>query len=87
MPEDLYAYLLDIIDHLVVKMSDNVKHFAREKAGVFMEHGNKEEIESSILTIQSNVEQYRNNVLHARDIYSYSSLARRLEEGSFVSFK
>lgn len=72
---------------LVVKMSDNVKHFAREKAGVFMEHGNKEEIESSILTIQSNVEQYRNNVLHARDIYSYSSLARRLEEGSFVSFK
>lgn len=71
---------------LIVKMSDNVRHFANKKAGIFMEYGNREEIEESILAIKSNESQYRINVLHARDEYSYSSLVHKLEEEIFCDY-
>lgn len=68
---------------LVVKMSDNVSHFAKEKAGVFMEKGDVSELEISIMDVINNTEAYRQNVMKARQKYSYATLIQRLEDETF----
>ena len=68
---------------LVVKMSDNVSHFAKEKAGVFMKCGDCEELAKALLEAQKNNEEYRLNALMARDKYSYATLVERLNNESF----
>lgn len=68
---------------LVVKLSDNVSHFAREKAGVFMKSGDCEELTNALRDAQKNNEEYRRNALLARDKYSYATLVDRLDNELF----
>lgn len=68
---------------LVVKMSDNVSHFAKEQAGVFLEKGDIEELMKALMEVKVNAEQYRQNVIKAREKFSYATLVQRLEEESF----
>lgn len=68
---------------LVVKKSDNVKHFAKVNAGFFLKDGNVDEICKALFDVKQNAEIYRNNTLIARDLYSYSSLIKQLENESF----
>lgn len=68
---------------LVVKLSDNVSHFAKTQAGVFMEKGDVAELMQSLLEAKTNLETYRSNVAKARDKYSYATLVERLEDESF----
>lgn len=70
---------------LLVKMSDNVSHFAKEKAGIFMNLGDKTEIEESLSEYMRNIKEYSNNARKARVKYSYTSLARLLEKGTFCT--
>ncbi len=71
---------------LVVKMSDNVSHFAREKAGVFMKCGDCEELTNALRDALTNNGKYRKNALLARDKYSYATLVNRLDNESFYEF-
>lgn len=71
---------------LVVKMSDNVSHFACEGAGVFMECGDKDELLKALIEVKTNHSLYRNNVLKARDKYSYSNLIKLLEREVFCEY-
>ena len=68
---------------LVVKMSDNVSHFARENAGVFMERGDKQELKVSLRDVMKNSDAYRKNALSARQKYSYANLVCLLEDETF----
>ncbi len=68
---------------ILVKMSDNVSHFAKEKAGVFMSCGDKQELKAALLDIKENVLMYQNNALKAGEKYSYSSLIQLLDNGLF----
>ena len=68
---------------LVVKMSDNVGHFAKEQAGVFMEKGQVSELVKSIIDAKTNIATYRENASKARQKYSYATLIKRLEDESF----
>lgn len=68
---------------LVVKMSDNVSHFAKEKAGVFLEKGDVTELMNGLMEMITNAEQYRKNAINARQKYSYATLIQRLEEETF----
>ena len=68
---------------LVVKMSDNVCHFAKEQAGVFMEKGDVEELKNALLEVKEKMEHYRKNAVKARQKYSYATLIQRLEDESF----
>lgn len=72
---------------LVVKMSDNVSHFAKEKAGVFMKCGDCEELTNALREAQKNNEEYRRNALLARDKYSYATLVDRLDNESFYELQ
>jgi len=71
---------------LIVKLSDNVSHFAREKAGVFMNTGDKNEIVYALEDLKVNAESYRKNVLKAREMYSYTNLVQLLKEETFCEF-
>lgn len=71
---------------LVVKMSDNVSHFAREHAGVFMRCGDKEELKKALTEVKSNHARYRNNAFIARDKFSYSNLVHLLEQEKFCEY-
>jgi len=68
---------------LVVKMSDNVSHFAKEQAGVFMEKGDVEELVKSFIDVKTNIATYRENAAKAKQKYSYATLIERLEEETF----
>jgi len=68
---------------LVVKMSDNVSHFAKEQAGVFLEKGDIEELTKALIEVKTNAEQYRINATNARQKYSYATLIQKLEDESF----
>lgn len=68
---------------LVVKMSDNVSHFAKEGAGVFLETGNKDELMDSLKKAKQNASFYRSNVIKAREKYSYATLIKKLENETF----
>lgn len=68
---------------LVVKMSDNVSHLAKEQAGVFMENGDVEELINALIEVKTNAEQYEKNVEKARLKYSYATLIQRLEDETF----
>ncbi len=71
---------------LVVKMSDNVCHFAKEQAGVFMEKGQMSELVKSIIDAKTNIATYRENASKARQKYSYATLIKRLEDESFIDY-
>ena len=71
---------------LVVKRSDNVSHFEKENAGVFLEKGNKEELIDALLEIKNNAEMYRLNAFKAREKYSYATLIKKLERETFCEF-
>ena len=71
---------------LVVKMSDNVSHFAREEAGVFMRVGDKNELKKALVEVKSNHALYCNNALNARDKFSYSNLIKLLEQEVFCEY-
>ena len=71
---------------LVVKMSDNVSHFAREKAGVFLKCGDVNELTNALLDAKNHNEVYRNNALLARNKYSYAMLIQRLEKETFYDY-
>ncbi len=68
---------------LVVKMSDNVSHFAKEQAGVFMDKGDVDELMKALLEVKTNEERYRQNAMKARQQYSYATLIQRLEDETF----
>lgn len=68
---------------LVVRMSDNVSHFAKEQAGVFMTEGNVNELEFALLKVKDNFSLYGQNATNARERFSYSALVKRLEDESF----
>ena len=68
---------------LIVKMSDNVSHFAREEAGLFLTIGNKEELKNAIEEMKKDNSIYRKNVIKARDNYSYKTLVQRLDDETF----
>lgn len=72
---------------LVVKMSDNVSHFSKEKAGVFMVLGNSEEISKAIIEIKNNYDVYKGNVIKAKNKYSYKNLVKLLDDKIFVQLK
>lgn len=68
---------------LVVKESDNVSHFAREEAGVFMKIGNKDELMAALMEVKEKKDMYQSNVSKARQRYSYANLVRLLETEEF----
>ena len=68
---------------LVVKMSDNVCHFAKEQAGVFLERGDVDELEKALLTVRSNSKIYSKNAEMARQKFSYTTIVERLYEEDF----
>lgn len=68
---------------LVVKMSDNVRHFAREDAGVFMNCGDVDELTNALCEAKNNNDKLRHNALLARDKYSYATLVKRLDDDNF----
>lgn len=68
---------------IVVKMSDNVSHFAAEKAGMFMKYGDVEEIINALRDAKIHNGSLRKNVLIARDKYSYATLVKKLDKESF----
>ncbi len=68
---------------LVVKMSDNVSHFAKERAGFFMEKGDVDDLMRALVEVKTNAELYRQNVVRARRKYSYEALIKRLEDETF----
>lgn len=68
---------------LVVKMSDNVSHFANEQAGVFLEKGDVEELLKALQEIKTNAGLYRQNAMTASQKYSYATLIQRLEDETF----
>lgn len=69
---------------LVVKMSDNVSHFAKEQAGIFMKNGDVEELMVALLEVKKkNAALYRENAKKAREKYSYATLILRLEDETF----
>lgn len=72
---------------LVVKKSDNVSHFAKEEAGVFMEKGDVYELEKAILNVNSNYETYQRNATNAKNKFSYSTLVERLQGETFYELK
>ena len=72
---------------LVVKMSDNVCHFAKEQAGVFLERGDVEELMGALLEVKTKAKQYRQNSMIARDKFCYSTLARCLDNETFYEWK
>lgn len=71
---------------LCVKMSDNVSHFAKEQAGVFLEKGDIRELEGALLEVKKNSKYYFNNVKKARERYSYSAIVERLRFESFYDY-
>lgn len=71
---------------LVVKMSDNVSHFAKEQAGVFLEKGDVNELEKALLEVKDNSIFYFNNAQKARESYSYTNLVARLESEKFFDY-
>ena len=68
---------------LLVKMSDNVSHFAQENAGVFMKEGDTTEIINGLLEVKHNIEHYRSNAITARNKYSYATLIELLANETF----
>ncbi len=68
---------------LVVKMSDNVSHFAKVKAGVFLSCGDRDELITALGEIQINANYYQQNVIDASEKYSYATLVQRLKEETF----
>ena len=72
---------------LVVKMSDNVSHFCKEDAGVFMKCGDKKELEASLQKMKGELATYRKNAQIASDKYSYAALAKMLDEGRFCELE
>lgn len=68
---------------LVVKMSDNVSHFARENAGVFLKCGDSVELQKALNEVKDNEATFSDNVLNARNKYSYETLSKMLDEGKF----
>lgn len=68
---------------LVVKMSDNVSHFAREKAGVFLKCGDSVELLEALKEVKDNEATFLDKVLIARNKYSYETLSKMLDEGKF----
>lgn len=68
---------------LVVKMSDNVSHFAKEQAGVFMEKGDVNELEKAILDVNNHFDVYSQNAMNAQKKFSYATLIKCLEDESF----
>ena len=71
---------------LVVKMSDNVSHFAKEDAGVFLKKGDEEELIKALKDVKRNTEKYRLNAMKSRQKYSYATLIQRLEDETFCEF-
>lgn len=72
---------------LVVKMSDNVSHFAKERAGVFLERGGLDELIEALIEVKTNEDQYRQNVVKAREKYCYSTLVKCLDTETFYEWK
>ena len=68
---------------LVVKKSDNVSHFAKEQAGLFMEKGTVDELIKALIEVKTNLEEYRQNAMKARQKYSYETLIQRLQDETF----
>ena len=68
---------------LVVKKSDNVSHFAKEQAGVFMEKGTVDELIKALIEVKTNLEEYRQNATKARQKYSYETLIKKLQDETF----
>ena len=68
---------------LIVKMSDNVSHFAKENAGVFLNEGNSVELAAALSSVMNTPEVYKDNVIIARDKYSYSTLVKCLDTETF----
>lgn len=72
---------------LVVKMSDNVSHFSEAKAGIFLQRGDTDELIDAMMDIKSNIDTYRANVLFAREQFSYWTLSKNLENGTFFPYE
>ena len=68
---------------LVVKMSDNVSHLAKEQAGVFLVKGNVDELIKAFLDVKNNATLYHCNAINARDKYSYTNLVGLLDKKLF----
>ena len=68
---------------LVIKMSDNVSHFAKEKTGVFMKCGDVKELTNALSNAIIHNGTYRNNAVLARNKYSYAMLVHLLENEIF----
>ena len=68
---------------LVVKMSDNVSHFAKAQTGVFLEKGDTDELVGALIEVKTNASFYQDNAIKASEKYSYATLAGHLEDESF----
>lgn len=72
---------------LVVKLSDNVSHFAAAGAGIFMKNGDTEELQAAFRALIDNTHYYREKVGDAQQDFSYASLVRKLHNEEFVKYE
>ncbi len=72
---------------IIVKDSDNVSHFMKEKTGVFLKKSGRDELTSALLHVKNNLPAYRDNVATAKKKYSYAMLIKQLDEESFYDWQ
>ena len=71
---------------LIVKDSDNVSHFSKENAGIFLKCGDKVELADAIIKMMDDIGRFRQNVISARDKFSYDAITKRLDEERFFEW-
>lgn len=71
---------------LIVKLSDNVSHFAKEQSGIFMLNGDVAEIKNAIISIREHLYEYKQNTIRARNKYSYIKLVHSIDNESFYNY-
>ena len=71
---------------LIVKSSGNVRHFAKEKAGVFLQTGDKDELIVAIKKMITSKKEYDEHAAKAKRAFSYVSIAEALSKGDYGRF-
>ena len=72
---------------LIVKSSGNVAHFAKERNGIFLRKGDRQELAAAIRNLLADYTTYADTAQTTRTKYSYDNIAISLKEGSFYGFE
>jgi len=72
---------------LIVKSSGNVRHFDKEGVGVFLQTGEKEELEAAVKTMITSKKEFDDHAAIAKKTFSYVSIADALSKGDYNRFK